>query len=140
MNIQEGKLVQHTESSDAIVGSRPLSDVNHHPRHGEVKSVKEALLVRLEAKPGKERELESFLAEALAMANEESTTPMWLALRLSPTTFGIFDAFVDESGRQAHLNGPIARALMEHAVELLASAPNIEVLDVLGMKNRLAMM
>ena len=93
-----------------------------------------SLFVRLEAKPGKEREVASFLEQGLQLANQEATTPVWFALRLGPTTFGIFDAFKDEAGRQAHLNGPIAKALMAKAPELLASPPVIDKLDVLGAK------
>ena len=92
------------------------------------------LFVRLEAKPGKEKEVEAFLKQGLELANQEATTPVWFALRLGPATFGIFDAFGDEAGRQAHLNGPIAKALMANAPNLLASAPQIEKLDVLGAK------
>jgi len=92
------------------------------------------LLARLEAKPGKENELAAFLKQGLQLANQEATTPLWFALRLGPTTFGIFDAFTDETGRQNHLNGPIAKALMANAPNLLASAPVIEKVDVLGAK------
>ncbi len=97
--------------------------------------IKFALFARLEAKPGKEAAVAAFLEQGLAMAREESTTPIWFALRLSPTTFGIFDAFNDEAGRQAHLNGPIAQALMANAAELLAVPPSIEQIEVLGLKN-----
>ncbi|HLJ49136.1 MAG TPA: hypothetical protein VKU01_24140 [Bryobacteraceae bacterium] len=93
-----------------------------------------ALFARLEAKPGKENEVAAFLNQGLQMAQQESTTPVWFALRLGPTTFAIFDAFKDETGRQAHLKGPIAQALMAHAPELLATPPVIEPLDVLGSK------
>ena len=93
-----------------------------------------SLFVRLEAKPGKEKEVASFLAQGLQMANQETTTPVWFALRLGPTTFGIFDAFESEAGRQAHLNGPIAKALMAKAPELLASPPVIDKIEVLGAK------
>ena len=96
--------------------------------------VKVALLVRLEAKPGKEAAVEKFLAGALSLANQEATTPVWFALRLGPTTFGIFDAFADDAGRQTHLSGPIASALMANAAELLARAPQIEQVDVLAVK------
>ena len=96
--------------------------------------VKVALLVRLEAKPGKEAAVEKFLAGALSLANQEATTPVWFALRLGPTTFAIFDAFADDAGRQTHLSGPIASALMANAVELLARAPQIEQVDVLAVK------
>ena len=92
------------------------------------------LFVRLEAKPGKEDEVAAFLMQGLELANQETTTPLWFALRLAPTTFAIFDAFHDESGRQAHLNGPIAKALMAKAGELLAAPPSIERADVLGAK------
>ena len=68
------------------------------------------------------------------MAKAEAATPVWFALRLGPTTFAIFDAFRDEAGRQGHLDGPIAQALMAKAGELLASPPVIERLDVLGAK------
>lgn len=95
---------------------------------------KVALLARLEAKNGKENEVAAFLDQALQMARQEATTPLWLALRLGPSTFGVFDAFKDETGRQNHLNGPIAQALMANASELLAAPPSIEPIDVLGAK------
>jgi quinol monooxygenase YgiN len=96
--------------------------------------VKVALLVRLQAKPGREADVESFLEKGLALANQESTTPVWFALRLGPSTFGIFDAFADEAARSAHLSGPIAAALMANAPDLLAEPPQIEHVDVLGAK------
>jgi quinol monooxygenase YgiN len=96
--------------------------------------VKVALLVRLEAKPGQEKALEDFLKSALPLANQEMFTPVWFALKIGPSTFGIFDAFADDSGRQAHLAGQIAAALMAKAGELLAQAPRIEQVDVLAVK------
>ena len=93
-----------------------------------------ALLVRLQAKPGKEADVARFLESGLALANQEATTPIWFALRLGPATFGIFDAFADDAGRKAHLAGPIAAALMAKAPELLAEAPQIEHVDVLAAK------
>jgi quinol monooxygenase YgiN len=93
-----------------------------------------ALFARLEAKAGKEKEVAKFLETGLTLANQEATTPIWFALRLGPTTFGVFDAFTDESGRQAHLNGPIAKALMAQAPELFSKPPAIEKIDVLGAK------
>jgi quinol monooxygenase YgiN len=96
--------------------------------------VKVALFVRLEAKPGKERDVAKFLEAGLGMANQETTTPVWFAMQLSPSVFGIFDAFNDESGRDAHLNGPIAKGLMAKAGDLLAKPPAIELVDVLGAK------
>lgn len=92
------------------------------------------LFVRLEAKSGKEQELAAFLMQGLQLANQETTTPVWFALRLGPATFAIFDAFTDETGRQNHLNGPIAKALMAQAPNLLAAAPVIEQVEVLGAK------
>lgn len=97
--------------------------------------IKYALFARLEAKPGKEDDVAKFLEAGLAMAHEEKTTPIWFALRLSPSTFGVFDAFEDEAGRQAHLSGPIAQALMAKAPELFATPPSIEQIEVLGLKN-----
>jgi quinol monooxygenase YgiN len=96
--------------------------------------VKVALLVRLEAKPGKEAEVERFLNGGLALVEEEPDTIAWFAIRMGNSTFGIFDAFPDESGRQAHLSGKVAAALMEKASDLLAQAPTIEKVDVLAAK------
>src|ERR1700716_479946 len=96
--------------------------------------IKHALFVRLEAKPGKEKDLAQFLQAGLGMAQQESTTPVWFALQLGPSTFGIFDAFSDEAGRQAHLNGPIAKALMAQGPELFSKPPAIERIEVLGAK------
>jgi quinol monooxygenase YgiN len=93
-----------------------------------------SLFARLEAKPGREHDLAAFLRQGLEMVQAESATPVWFALQLGPTTFGIFDAFRDEAGRQGHLSGPIAQALMARAGELLASPPVIERADVLGAK------
>jgi quinol monooxygenase YgiN len=96
--------------------------------------LKHALFVRLEAKPGKEKELAQFLNAGLDLARREGATPVWFALQLGNSTFGIFDAFTDETGRQAHLNGPIAQALGANAPTLLAQEPSIERIDVLGAK------
>jgi len=96
--------------------------------------VKVALLVRLEAKPGKEAEVESFLNSALALVEAEPDTTAWFAIRMGQSTFGIFDAFPDDAGRQAHLTGKVAAALMANASELLAQPPVIEKVDVLAAK------
>ena len=96
--------------------------------------VKVALFVRLEAKPGKEKEVESFLVSGLPIVNEEPATTAWFGIRLGPSTFGIFDAFPDEAGRQAHLSGKVAAALMEKAGELFSEPPSIEHVDVLAAK------
>ena len=97
-------------------------------------NVKVGLYVRLTAKPGKEAELQKFLAGALPLANAESGTTVWFAIKYSQNTFGIFDAFADETGRKAHLTGEIAKALMAKAGELLASPPNIEQVEVMAAK------
>ena len=96
--------------------------------------VRVGLLVRLEAKSGKEAELASFLESALPLDNRESTTVVWFAIRIGPSTFGIFDAFANEAGRDGHLNGPIAAALMSKAADLLSEPPKIERVDVLAAK------
>ena len=93
-----------------------------------------ALLARLEARPGKETEVREFIKGALALAQNEQATIRWYALQLGPATFGIFDTFTDEDGRQAHLSGPIAQALMAHADELLAVPPQIEQVSLLAVK------
>ena len=98
--------------------------------------VKLALLVRLEAKPGKEEEVAEFLSSALPLAQGELGTISWFAFRIGSSTFGIFDTFNDEAGRQAHLSGPIAAALMAKAPELLAQPPIIEKLDLLAAKQK----
>jgi quinol monooxygenase YgiN len=96
--------------------------------------VRVALAVKLEAKPGKEAEVAAFLKSGLALANQEPATAVWFALQFGPSTFGIFDAFPDDAGRQAHLAGPIAAALMAKAKDLLASPPSIEKVDILAAK------
>src|SRR5260221_11513293 len=96
--------------------------------------VKVALFVQLEAKPGKEADVEAFLRGGLALVEEEPATIAWFALRLGPSTFGIFDAFPDDAGRQAHLAGRVAAALMSQAPDLLAEPPAIENIDVLAAK------
>ena len=93
-----------------------------------------ALFVRLEAKPGKEKAVEDFLLGGLALVQEEPATTAWFGIRLGPSTFGIFDAFPNEAGRQAHLSGKVAAALMAKAGELLSAPPSIEKVDVLAAK------
>jgi quinol monooxygenase YgiN len=92
------------------------------------------LLVRLEAKPGREGDVEAFLRNGLALVEAEPATIVWFGLRIGPSTFGIFDAFRDEAGRSAHLVGRVAAALGEKASELLATPPTIERVDVLATK------
>lgn len=93
-----------------------------------------ALLVTMEAKPGKEAEVEAFLRKGQPIVQDEPGTVAWFGVRTGPSTFGIFDAFPDEAGRQAHLSGLLAASLMEGTPELFASAPRIEKLDVLAPK------
>ena len=92
------------------------------------------LYVRLEAKTGFELEVENFLKEALPLVHDEPGTLLWFAVRLSPSTFAIIDAFADEEGRQAHLAGQVASALKEKAPQLLAGAPSIEPFDIFAAK------
>lgn len=92
------------------------------------------LLVRVEAKPGKEAEVEEFLRSAMPLAQQEPATTAWFAIRLSQSEFGVFDVFPDDAGRDAHLNGAIAKALMANASTLLAKPPSIEKIDVLAEK------
>jgi quinol monooxygenase YgiN len=101
---------------------------------GESLMVKFALYVPLEAKPGKEKEVAQFLQSAAPLVEAENGTIAWFALQMGPSTFGIFDVFNDESGRQAHLTGKVAAALMAKAPDLFAKAPEINKLDVLASK------
>ena len=93
-----------------------------------------ALLARVEAKPGKEKEVFEFLKGALPLAQKESETIRWYALKLGPSTFGIFDTFETEEGREAHLTGKIAAALMANASTLLAKDPIIEKVELIAVK------
>ena len=95
--------------------------------------VKKALFVRLEAKPGKEQEVESFLMGGLPLVEQEPATIAWFGLKIAPSVYGIFDAFPDDAGRDAHLSGPVAAALGENTGTLF-SEPTIEKLDVLASK------
>jgi quinol monooxygenase YgiN len=96
--------------------------------------VKVGLIVRLEARAGKEDELSAFLRGALPLVEEEPQTVVWLGVQSGPSSFAIVDAFPDEEGRQAHLAGAVAAALMEKAGELLAGPPEVEPVDVLAAK------
>ncbi|MFL6292499.1 MAG: putative quinol monooxygenase [Thermoanaerobaculia bacterium] len=93
-----------------------------------------ALFVRLEARPGKEAEVAAFLKSGLDLVLEEPETTAWFGIQLGPSTFGIFDAFPNEAGRQAHLSGRVAAALMANASTLLSQPPSIERVDVLASK------
>ena len=97
--------------------------------------LKYGLLAKLEAKPGMEREVATLLAGALPLAQSENETRSWYAFRSGPTTFGIFDTFDDEHGREAHLHGEIAKALMDNADRLLARPPTIDKIDLMAAKH-----
>ncbi len=97
-------------------------------------SVRVALWVRLEARPGKEQAVADFLRAGLVLVQQEPATTAWFGIQLGPSTFGIFDAFPDDSGRQAHLTGKVAAALMASAPDLLAKPPDIQKIDVLAAK------
>jgi quinol monooxygenase YgiN len=102
----------------------------------EVAMVKFGILATLEAKIGKEHEVAAFLKSALPLVEAEPGTLSWFAIRISSTTFGIFDVFEDEAGRDAHLAGEVAKALMAKAPELFSQLPKIEKVDVLASKLR----
>jgi quinol monooxygenase YgiN len=97
-----------------------------------------AIWAALESKAGKEREVEEFLKSAQPLAEKEEKTLTWYAVKLAPTKFGIFDTFAEESGREAHLTGDIAKALFAKAKELFAKEPEIHKIEVLAAKAHLA--
>jgi quinol monooxygenase YgiN len=96
--------------------------------------VTKGLIARLEAKTGKEDEVAAFLRDALPIVQGEQQTIAWFALRIDTSSFAIVDVFPDEAGRQAHLDGAVAAALIEAAGDLLATSPEIEAVDVLAAK------
>ncbi|MBC7826156.1 MAG: antibiotic biosynthesis monooxygenase [Chitinophagaceae bacterium] len=96
---------------------------------------KVALLVRLEAKPGKEKEVADFLRSGLPLVQEEPYTITWYGVQFGPSSFGIFDTFPDDAGRKAHLAGKVGQALMANAPHLLATEPVIEFTDILAVKS-----
>lgn len=97
--------------------------------------IKLALFASFEARPGKEKEVEAFLEKGLELANQESTTILWCALKIRPRVYGVFDAFANENGRENHLKGPIAEALMSCYPDLFVAPASIEKIDILGVKN-----
>ena len=92
------------------------------------------LLATLKAKPGKESEVESFIKGAIDLANQEEKTLSWYSFKIDKNTFGIFDTFENEEGREAHLNGEIAKALMDNAEKLLSEEPKIQKIEILSAK------
>ena len=95
---------------------------------------KQAIWVMLQAKPGKEQEVEAFLKQGASMAGNEAGTVTWYGVKIGPGTYGVFDTFNDEAGRDAHLNGEIAKALMAKASELFSNQLQIEKLEILAAK------
>ena len=93
-----------------------------------------AIWVQVEAKPGKEQEVAEFLKSARAVAEKEPGTITWYAVKLGDAKFGIFDTFADEKGRDAHLNGEIAKALFAKAQELFVKEPKVHKIDILAAK------
>ena len=96
--------------------------------------VTKGLIARLEARTGKEDEVAAFLRDALPIVQGEQQTIAWFALRIDTSSFAIVDVFPDEAGRQAHLDGAVAAALIEAAGDLLAASPEIEAVDVVAAK------
>lgn len=93
-----------------------------------------AILALLNARPGKEAVVEEFLKSAQPLVAEEVGTTAWYAIKIGPATFGIFDTFVDEEGRNSHVNGAVAKALFARAEELFARSPQIEMAEILASK------
>jgi len=134
-DIKDGIVVNGAIAGNPLVFILPaIARIRAYSADKEIAMLKLGLLVRLEARAGKEQQVVEFLNNGLALANQEPMTATWFALRLGPTTFAIFDAFADETGRQNHLSGPIAQALMANAATLLAEPPTIERVEVLGAK------
>ena len=96
--------------------------------------IKVGILLKVEAKPGKEQDVANFLKSAIALVEEEPETINWYGFKINENTFGVFDTFPGEDGRKAHLAGKVAEALMKHAPDLLASPPVIEFVDILASK------
>jgi len=97
-------------------------------------AVKKGILVRLEAKPGKESEVERFLYSGLGLVEQEPLTTTWFAIKFGPSSFGIYDALESEEGRQDHLKGEVAKALFAQAEQLFSKPPAIEQVDILASK------
>jgi quinol monooxygenase YgiN len=95
---------------------------------------KQAIWVMLKAKPGKEAEVEAFLKQGAVMSNDEPQTVTWYGVKIAPGMYGVFDTFEDEAGREAHMNGEIAKALMAKAPDLFSNELKIEKMEILGSK------
>lgn len=92
------------------------------------------LLVTIEAKPGREGDVEQFLDSGLSLVNQEPGTSLWFALHLGGTRYGIFDAFLDDAGRDAHLHGKVAEALLAQSADLFVGPPDIQKVDIQAAK------
>jgi quinol monooxygenase YgiN len=122
------------EALRATVSAHPSGvKLNFHGCKGE-DMVKYALYGSLKAKPGKEAEVEAFLKQGAELARKEKGTATWYAIREDHGQYGIFDTFEEEAGREAHLNGEIAKALMARAAELFAEPPQIHKIAVIAVK------
>jgi quinol monooxygenase YgiN len=95
---------------------------------------KQAIWVMLKAKPGKEDEVEAFLKQGAVMSQDEPQTVTWYGVKIAPGMYGVFDTFEDEAGREAHMNGEIAKALMAKAPDLFSNELKIEKMEILGSK------
>ena len=95
---------------------------------------KQAIWVMLKAKPGKEADVEAFLKQGATMSHDEPQTVTWYGVKMGPGMYGVFDTFDDEAGREAHINGEIAKALMSNASELFSNELKIEKMEILGSK------
>jgi quinol monooxygenase YgiN len=104
-------------------------------REEETPMSRVCIWAQLEAKPGKEHEVEEFLKSAQPLAERERDTISWYAIKMGPGKYGIFDTFADENGRNAHLNGEIAKALFAKAKDLLAKPPEISKPEILAVKS-----
>src|SRR6267154_3770651 len=117
-------------SASVTKPSRSASDVKE-----ELTMSRVAIWAQLEAKPGKEKEVEEFLKSAQPLAEREAGTLSWYAIKMGPGKYGIFDTFADDNGRNAHLNGEIAKALFAKAKDLFSKPPDVTKPDILAVKS-----
>jgi quinol monooxygenase YgiN len=121
----------------AILRSKSVTKRSGRASHAQEKSTMSRLAIwaQLEAKPGKEKEVEEFLKSAQPLAERESATLSWYAIKMGPGKYGIFDTFADENGRNAHLNGEIAKALFAKAKDLFSKPPDVAKPEILAAKS-----
>ena len=121
----------------APVALRALSVLLHVPNTSPAAPMpteRKSILLRLHAKPGREADVAQFLKDALPLAQDEPGTVRWYALQIDDTTFGVFDTFADDDGRQAHIDGLIADALKEKWEDLLSRPPEVNMVDLIAVK------